>query len=55
VYWRFCVLLRTIVGMDAHDFTINQLRDLLRKSDLGEFGTKTELITRLDAAFSREK
>jgi len=41
--------------MDAYDFTVNQLRDLLRKFELGGSGTKAELIARLDAAFSREK
>jgi len=41
--------------MDAYDFTVNQLRNLLRKFDLSGSGTKAELIVRLDTALSREK
>jgi len=41
--------------MNTYDFTVNQLRDLLKKFYLGESDTKAELIARLDATFSREK
>jgi len=41
--------------MDACDFTVNQLKDLLRKFDLSGSSMKAKLVVRPDAAFSWKK
>lgn len=41
--------------MDAFDFTNNQLKDLLRQLNLNVSGSKSELISKLDVAVTRQK